>query len=266
MTGSWIWWLKAEDKQQAVLKSAEEFAIECAILKVHASEVMDYVVDEGVQIYGGMGFSADAPMERAYRDARITRIYEGTNEINRMLLVGMLIKRAAKGQLALFDHAKGIAKELMSLPNFGNDSLGLLSTEKKVLQNLKKATLMLLGKAAQTFGSALQDQQEIMLRLADMVIEVYVAESALLRAEKLVGTKGEAEATAYLNMSRVYLYEAVEKVATAGREAVMAFADGDDLQILLMGLKRFTRPYIVNTKTLRTEIADEMLAQGKYCF
>ncbi len=255
-----------EDKQQAVLKSAEEFSIECAILKVHGSEVMDYIVDEGVQIYGGMGFSADAPMERAYRDARITRIYEGTNEINRMLLVGMLVKSALKGKLPLFDHAKGIAKELMSLPSFGNEALGLLSKEKQVLQNLKKATLMILGKAAQTFGASLQNEQEVLMRLADMIIEVYVTESAMLRAEKLVGMKGEAEATPYLNMSRVYLYEAVEKVAAAGREAAMTFADGDDLQLLLMGLKRFTKPYIVNTKNLRTEIADQMLEAGKYCY
>ncbi len=252
------------DKQEATLKGVEEFAIEAAIMKVHGSEVLDYIVDEGVQVYGGMGFSADAPMERAYRDSRITRIYEGTNEINRMLLVGMILKRAAKGQLDFFQHAMAVAKELMSMPGFDQAEIGLLSEEKEALRKLKKAVLMVAGKAAQDMGPAINEQQEILLKIADMIIEVYAAESALLRTEKLVATQGEAAAQLQLNAVRVYLYEAIEKVGAAGREAIMAFADGDALQMLMMGMKRFTRPLTLNTVKLRREIAEMMLKENKY--
>jgi alkylation response protein AidB-like acyl-CoA dehydrogenase len=252
------------DKQEATLKGVEEFAIEAAIMKVHGSEVLDYVVDEGVQVYGGMGFSADAPMERAYRDSRITRIYEGTNEINRMLLVGMILKRAAKGQLDFFQHAMAVAKELMAMPSFGNASSGLLSEEKEALNKLKKAVLMVAGKAAQDMGHSINDQQEILLKIADMIIEIYAAESALLRAEKLATTNGEEAASLQLNAARVYLYETIEKVGAAGREAVMAFTDGDALQMLLMGIKRFTKPLSLNTVKLRREIAAKMLNENKY--
>lgn len=252
------------DKQEATLKGVEEFAIECAIMKVHGSEVLDYVVDEGVQVYGGMGFSADAPMERAYRDSRITRIYEGTNEINRMLLVGMILKRAAKGQLDFFQHAMAVAQELMAMPGFDKPDTGLLATEKEALGKLKKAVLMVAGKAAQDMGQAINDQQEMLLKIADMIIEIYAAESALLRAEKLASIQGEAAAQLQLNAARVYLYEAIEKVGAAGREAIMAFADGDTLQMLLMGMKRFTRPLPINTVKLRREIAEQMLNGNKY--
>jgi alkylation response protein AidB-like acyl-CoA dehydrogenase len=252
------------DKQQAYLKGVEEFAIEAAIMKVHGSEVLDYVADEGVQVYGGMGFSADAPMERAYRDSRICRIYEGTNEINRMLLVGMILKRAAKGELAFFDHAKAVAKELMSMPSFGQDDSGFFSKEKEALSKMKKAVLMVAGKAAQDFGDALTHQQEILLKLADMIIETYVAESALLRAEKLMQAQGEEVAALPIAAAQVYLYEAVEKVGAAGREAIMAFADGDEMQVLMMGIKRFCRPMNTNTVALRREIAKKMLAENSY--
>lgn len=252
------------DKQQATLKGVEEFAIEAAIMKVHGSEALDYVVDEGVQVYGGMGFSADAPMERAYRDSRITRIYEGTNEINRMLLVGMILKRAAKGQLDFFQHAMAVAKELMSMPSFEKSESSLLSTEKEALAKLKKAVLMVAGKAAQDMGPAINDHQEILLKIADMIIEVYTAESAILRAEKLVLTQGEAESQLQLNAARVNLYEAVEKVGAAGREAIMAFVDGDALQMMLTGMKRYTRPLQINTVKLRREIAAKMLSENKY--
>lgn len=254
------------DKSEAILKGVEQFAIECAIMKVHGSEVLDYVVDEGVQVYGGMGFSADAPMERAYRDARITRIYEGTNEINRMLLVGMMLKRALKGELDLMRPAKAIAEELVSLPSFESDFEGFFAEEKQALKNLKKAILMVAGKAVQDLGAKLNEDQEVLMNLADMLIEVYAAESTLLRTEKLATEQGEAAVQPQINMARIYLYEAVEKVGAAGREAIMSFAQTDDLKILLMGLKRFTKPFIINPKVLRREIADYLIEKNDYPF
>ena len=254
------------DKSEAILKGMEQFAIECAIMKVHASEVLDYVVDEGVQVYGGMGFSADAPMERAYRDARITRIYEGTNEINRMLLVGMMLKRAMKGELDLMGPAKAVAGELVSLPSFENEFEGFFAEEKRVLKNLKKAILMVAGKAVQDLGARLNEDQEVLMNLADMLIEVYAAESTLLRTEKLVAQRGESAASPYIHMAQVYLYEAVEKVGAAGREAILSFAQADDRKMLLMGLKRFTKTYEINPKALRREIAAHLIEQNEYPF
>ncbi len=254
------------DKQSAVLKGVEQFAIEAAIMKVHGSEILDYVTDEGVQIYGGMGFSADAPMERAYRDARISRIYEGTNEINRMLTVGMIMKRALKGQLDLLTPAKEVANELMSLPDFGDENGEQFAAEKKSLKNLKKAILMVAGKAAQDLGPKLNDEQELLIQLADMIIEVYVAESTLLRTEKLIMQRGEAAVAAQIAMTQVYLTEAVDKVWLAGKEAIAAFASDDDLTMLMMGLKRFTKSPVVNVAKLRRQIAAEMIEREQYCF
>jgi alkylation response protein AidB-like acyl-CoA dehydrogenase len=254
------------DKQSAVLKGVEQFAIEAAIMKVHGSEVLDYVTDEGVQIYGGMGFSADAPMERAYRDARISRIYEGTNEINRMLTVGMIFKRALKGQLDLLGPAQAVASELMSLPDFGDAPEGLFAVEKKTLSNLKKAVLMVAGKAAQDLGSRLNDEQELMMNLADMIIEVYVAESTLLRTEKLITQRGEAAVAGQVAMTQSYLNAALDKVWLAGKEAIATFASDDDLTMLMMGLKRFTKAPAINVTKLRRQIAAELIEQGRYCF
>ncbi len=254
------------DKQTAVLKGVEQFAIECAIIKVHASEILDYVVDEGVQVFGGMGFSADAPMERAYRDARIARIYEGTNEINRMLLVGMILKRALKGQLDLLGPAKEVAGELMSLPSFGDEDTGFLAAEKKTLGKLKKAILMVAGKAAQDLGNRLNEEQELLMALADMVIEVYVAESTLLRTEKLASMKGEDAVKAHLAATRVYLSDAADKVWLAGKQAIASFAQDDDQTMLMMGLKRFTKTALVNTTGLRRELAAQLVDQEKYFF
>lgn len=253
------------NESEAKLKGTEQFAIECAITKVHGSEALDYVVDEGVQIYGGMGFSEDAPMARHYRDSRIARIYEGTNEINRMLLVGMTMKRAMKGQLNLLGPAMAVAKELTSLPSF-DEPEGVLAQEKKVIASLKKAILMVAGKFAQDRGAKMDADQEVMMNIADMVIEVYAAESALLRAEKLVGLKGEAAAEVYLKMARVYLYGAVDRVGQAGREAVLSFCEGDDLKLLQMGLKRFTKNLTLNPMALRREIAAVLIEEGKWCF
>lgn len=254
------------DKQSAVLKGVEQFAIEAAMMKVHGSEVIDFVVDEGVQIYGGMGFSADAPMERAYRDARIARIYEGTNEINRMLTLGMIMKRAMKGQLDLLGPAKEVANDLMSLPDFGDESDELFAQEKKTVANLKKAVLMVSGKAAQDLGQQLNEEQEVLMSLADMVIELYVAESTLLRAEKVAQIKGESAARPHILAAQVYLSEATDKIWLAGKEAIAAFAEDDDQTMLMMGLKRFTKTALVNTKKLRRELAEELIDREKYFF
>jgi alkylation response protein AidB-like acyl-CoA dehydrogenase len=250
-------------KGEAQLKALEQFAIECALLKVHGSEVLDFVVDEGVQVYGGMGFSADAPMERAYRDSRIARIYEGTNEINRMLMVGMVVKRAMKGELNLLGPAMAVGKELMSIPSFETpDHSQLFAAEKEVLVRLKKALLMVAGKAAQTYGPKLNDEQEILMNLADMAIEIYAAESAILRAEKVAGMRGQEAADLRIKMAKAYLYEAVDKVAVAGKEAVASLAQGDEQRVMVMGLKRFTKVELFDIKSLRREIADAILENG----
>jgi alkylation response protein AidB-like acyl-CoA dehydrogenase len=252
---------------EAKLKGVEQFAIECAITKVHGSEVLDYVVDEGVQIYGGMGYSADAPMERAYRDSRINRIFEGTNEINRLLIVDMLLKRAMKGEIDLMGPATAVAKEIMSIPDFGDqDDEAPFAKEKKVLQNLKKAALMIAGAAVQKFMMKLSHEQEILMDVADMIIEIYAAESALLRVEKLTGLNGEASVALPKDMALVYLHEAVDRINSAGRSAITSFAEGDELRVMLMGLKRFTKIDPMNLKDARRRIADAMLAENKNIF
>jgi len=252
---------------EAKLKAMEQFAIECAIAKVHGSEVLDYIVDQGVQVYGGMGYSADAPMERAYRDARISRIYEGTNEINRMLMVGMVLKRAMKGEINLFEPAMAVASELVSVPSFESiDTSELFAMEKDLVYKLKKVFLMVGGKAAMALQDRIEDEQEIMMNLADVMIEIYAAESVLLRTEKLVHLRGEAACEAQIAMAKIYLYEAIDKVEAAAKEAIVSFAKGDEQKVLLMGLKRFTKPDFINTKDLRRQIADVMIAEGKYPF
>jgi alkylation response protein AidB-like acyl-CoA dehydrogenase len=255
------------DESEAKLKGVEAFAIECAIAKIHGSEVLDYVVDQGVQIYGGMGYSADAPMERAYRDARISRIYEGTNEINRMLMVGMLLKRAMKGEINLFEPAMAVSAELIGVPSFESiDTSELFAAEKDVLKRLKKVFLMVGGKAAMALQDKIEDEQEVMMNLADVMIEIYASESALLRAEKLVGMKGEEACQYQIAMAQIYLSEAVDKIAVAAKEAIGSFTKGDEQKVMLMGLKRYTKADLVDTKTLRRQIADHMIEQGKYPF
>jgi alkylation response protein AidB-like acyl-CoA dehydrogenase len=252
---------------EAKLKALEQFAIEAAIAKVHGSEVLDYVVDQGVQVYGGMGYSADAPMEKAYRDARISRIYEGTNEINRMLMVGMLLKRAMKGEINLFEPAMAVANELTSVPSFETiDTSELFASEKEVIKKLKKVFLMVGGKAAMALADKIESEQEVMMNLADIMIEIYAAESAILRTEKLVSQRGEDSCKPQIAMAQVYLFEAVEKIQTAAKEAIASFTKGDEQKVMLMGLKRFTKADLVNTKELRREIADYMIEKGKYPF
>lgn len=255
------------DESEAKLKGVEAFAMECAIAKIHGSEVLDYVVDQGVQVYGGMGYSAEAPMERAYRDARIARIYEGTNEINRMLMIGMLLKRAMKGEINLFEPAMAVSAELTSVPSFETiDTSELFASEKETIKKLKKVFLMVGGKAAMALQDKIEDEQEIMMNLADVMIEIYAAESAILRAEKLVGIKGESACTHQIAMCQVYLAEAVDKINAAAKEAIASFTKGDEQKVMLMGLKRFTKADLVNTKALRRQIADYMIEQGKYPF
>ncbi|WP_432710507.1 acyl-CoA dehydrogenase family protein [Pedobacter sp.] len=254
------------EENKAKLKSTEQFAVECAILKVWGSEALDYVVDEGVQIYGGMGFSADAPMDRAYRDARINRIFEGTNEINRLLTVDMMLKRAMKGELDLMTPATAVAGELMSIPDFSEEDDTLFAAEKKIITNLKKATLMVAGAAVQKLMMSLSKEQEILMNIADMASYVYVAESVMLRTEKLVSMKGEEACAGQLNMMRIYFMEAVEGVHKAGKEALWAFAEGDELRMMMVGLRRFTKMEAYNVKDLRQKVAQEMIAANKYCY
>ncbi len=253
-------------KEKATIEGAREFSVEAAILKVNGSEVLDYVVDEGVQVYGGMGYSAEAPMERAYRDSRINRIFEGTNEINRMLTVDMMLKKAMKGELDLMGPAMKVAQELMSIPDFSTPDISLFAAEKKYLQNFKKAVLMVAGSAAQKLMMNLAKEQEILMNIADMLIEVYVAESLLLRVEKLVGLKGEAAAQAQLSMLKVYFYDAADRINKAGKDALNSFAEGDEHRMMLMGLKRFTKVEAINVKEERRKIAAQLIEANKYCF
>lgn len=254
------------DEAKAKLKGTEQFAVEAAILKVHASEVLDYVSDEGVQIYGGMGYSAEAPMDRAYRDSRINRIFEGTNEINRMLTVDMMLKRAMKGELDLMGPAQKVAGELMSIPDFGADEKSLFSDEKKYITNFKKAILMVAGSAVQKLMANLAKEQEILMNLADMIIELYVCESLQLRVEKLVGKRGEEACKEQLDIMRVYLNDAADRIHKSGKEAINSYTDGDEQRIMLMGLKRFTKTAPINSTAARRSIAAKLISENKYCY
>ena len=255
------------DHQEAHLKGIEEYAIECSIVKVLGSETIQYCSDEGIQIYGGMGYSADAPMEAAYRDARIARIYEGTNEINRMLLVGMILKKAMKGELDIMTPAMKVASDLMSIPSFEKaDESVLFEVEKEHIKKLKKTILMTAGKAAQHFAMEIEKEQEVLMNLADMVIDVYTAESAILRAEKLALKDGEEKAQHQIVMSKLFLYSSIKNCQRCGEEVILSFTEGDEQRMLLMGLKRFTKGYTINPKNLRRNIADKLIEENRYCF
>lgn len=258
---------KGASHNEALLAAAEEYAIECAILKFVGSEVLDYVVDETVQIHGGYGFSEEYPAARAYRDSRINRIFEGTNEINRLLTVDMLVRKAMGGKVDLMTPAMAVQKELMSVPSFGSDDNGeLFAAEKKALANAKKAILMTAGAAFQKLMQKLKEEQEVVMDIADMIAYVFTAESALLRAEKIQTLKGEAEAELYVAMARVYLSDALEKVNIHGKHALAAFTEGDEQRIMLMGLKRYTKFETVNTKALRRQIAAKIIDANQYPF
>ncbi len=254
------------EEAKAKLKSVEQFAIECAIIKVWCSEMLDYVVDEGVQIYGGMGYSAEAPMERAYRDSRINRIFEGTNEVNRLLVVDMLLKRAMKGELDLMGPAQAVVGELMAIPDFGEEDTTPFAAEKKIIANLKKAGLLVAGAAVQKLMMSLSKEQEILMNIADIIGYVYVAESVLLRTEKLYHSQGEEATSLQTDMARVYLYSAIDKVNVAAKEALYSFGEGDELNMMLVGLRRFTKAQPFNVKDARQRIARKLIEENKYCF
>jgi alkylation response protein AidB-like acyl-CoA dehydrogenase len=254
--------------QEAELKGVEEFAIECSILKVAVSEDVQHCADEGIQVYGGMGFSEDTPMESAWRDARIARIYEGTNEINRMLSVGMLIKKAMKGQVDLLGPAMKVQEELMGIPSFDTpDYSELFSEEKEMIGKLKKAFLMVAGGAIQKFGTDLEAHQQLLMAAADMLIEIYMAESTVLRTEKLAKKQGETNVQEQIAMARLYLYQAVDIVTQKGKEGIVSFAEGDEQRMMLMGLRRFTKyTNMPNVVGLRETITAKLVAENKYCF
>jgi hypothetical protein len=254
--------------EQSELEAFTEYAIECAILKVYASEVSQYVSDEGIQIFGGMGFSKDAPMESAWRDARITRIYEGTNEINRLLTVAMLLKKAMKGQLDLMTPAMAVGKSLMEIPSFEvPDFSEPLSEEKQMIGKLKKAFLMVAGKAVEKFGLELEQQQQLILCAAEIMIEIYLAESAVLKADKLIRKFPDKDSQAQQAMASLQLFHAVEIVNSYGKEAIAYMVEGDERRIMLMGLKRFTKyinhPDLID---LRKTVAEKVVAENSYCF
>lgn len=252
---------------KAKLKATELFAVEAAIVKVHASEVLDYVVDEGVQIYGGMGYSAEAPMDRAYRDSRINRIFEGTNEINRMLTVDMLLKKAMKGQLDLMTPAQNVVKELTSIPDFGAaEEDGLFSGEYKYIKGFKKAILMTAGAAVQKLMMQLAKEQEVIMYLSDMLIELYASESVLLRVDQLVRSQGDTGNEEKIAIAKTYIFDAASRIYQAGRNAINAFAEGDEKRMMLMGLKRFTKTEEFNTVAARRSIAEKIIKENKYTY
>ena len=254
----------APDSAKQTLKAIEEYAVECSIIKVWASEMLDYVVDETMQIYGGYGFVEEYPAERAYRDARINRIFEGTNEINRLIITGFLLKRAMSGQLALMPAIKQIMDEVLSGPSAGEEGEGPLAEEQKLLASAKKLGLFVAGAATQKYMQAIQDQQEIMGAIADIVMEVYAMESALLRTSKLVSTKGESAASMPLAMTRLYMSRAMEKVESAARRIIAAVAEGDMLRTQLSILRRLAKHDPYNTIGLQQQIATSVIQRGKY--
>ena len=253
--------------QEAELKGVEEYAIECSILKVAVSEDIQNCSDEGIQIFGGMGFSADTPMEAAWRDARIARIYEGTNEINRMLAVGMLVKKAMKGHVDLLGPATAVGQELLGIPSFDTpDYSETLSEEKAMVAKLKKVFLMVAGAAVQKFGPDLEQHQQLLMASADILIEIYMAESAVLRAEK-TAKNGGANAEYQVAMAQLYLYHSVDIVIQRAKEGIVSFAEGDEQRMMLMGLKRFTKyQNMPNVVALRTMIAEKVTAENTYPF
>jgi alkylation response protein AidB-like acyl-CoA dehydrogenase len=254
------------DKEKATLKGIETFAPECAILKVVGSECVDYCVDEGVQIYGGMGYSAESRVERGYRDSRINRIFEGTNEINRLLTVDMILKKGMKGELDLMTPAMAVANELMSVPDFEEPSSELFAEEKKYIKNFKKAILMVAGTAVQKLMTSLSKEEEILMNAADMINDTYVAESVLLRVEKMAKKYGEDKVGVYIDIVKTYIFDAADRIRKSGNDALMAFVDEDELKMMLMGMKRFTKVAPFNTKEARQRIALKAIEKNEYNF
>lgn len=254
------------DKEKATLKGIEMFAPECAILKVAGSECLDYVVDEAVQIHGGMGYSAESAVERAYRDARINRIFEGTNEINRMLTVDLVLKRAMKGELDLMGPAQEVANELMSIPDFGDAPEGVFAEEYKALAGFKKTILMVAGSAVQKLMQTLAKEQEVLMNIADLSIDTYMAESVLLRVDKMIAMKGEEACKDEIAIVKTYFYDMADKINKSAKDAINAFAGGDEAKMMLMGLRRFTKIEGFNSKEARQQIAQRVIEAGEYNF
>ena len=251
----------------AKMRAIEEYSAECSIIKVALSEYCDYLADEMVQIYGGYGYSADYPAERAYRDSRINRIFEGTNEINRMLIPGRLMKSALSGKLALLPAAQALMDEILTPQIAGfDDDEGLLAAEQKLAKNAKKVGLMTLGTAAQKYMMKLGDQQEILIGIADVIMDAYAMESAILRAQKLAASQGEEAAARYIDMTRVFCNDAVERIEARAKNTLAGMAEGDELRTLLAALRRFTKLTPVNTIAARQRIADVMIDANKYVY
>lgn len=250
---------------EAKLKGIEEYAIECAILKVHGSDLMAFIADQGVQIFGGMGFSADAPMDAAYRDARISRIYEGTNEINSMLIVNMLLKKALTGKLDLMRPAMAVAQELMAIPDFGSLELdSLLAEEKKTLENFKKTFLLVAGAGVQKLGEKLADEQELLIEVAKIAMEIWAFESTILKTEKLIRKNGATNHQNHLVACTLYMHYATDIISKAAKEAIYAITEGDEQRMMLLGVKRFTKLQPANLKDLRRKLADSIIENNAY--
>lgn len=252
------------EKEKATLKGIEQFAAECAVLKVAGSECLDYVVDEAVQIFGGMGYSAESSVERAYRDARINRIFEGTNEINRMLTVDMILRRAMKGELDLMGPAMKVAGELMSIPEAVDAGEGELAGEYAMLEGFKKAILMVAGAAVQKLMQTLSKEQEVLMNIADISIWTYQAESVLLRVDKMIQSKGAEASKVQIAIAKTYFYDTADRIAKAAKDAIFSFAEGDEARMMLMGLKRFTKTDNFNPKEARQVIATHLIEAGYY--
>jgi alkylation response protein AidB-like acyl-CoA dehydrogenase len=256
---------EGKDFSAAILGAADEYAIECAFLKVHGSEVLDYCVDEAVQIHGGMGYSEETQVAGAYRDARINRIFEGTNEINRLLTVDQLLKRAMSGKIDMMSAAMAVQKELMAVPDFGTgEDEGVLTNELKAVRNIKKAILLVAGAAVQKLMTKLKHEQEILMNIADMIIDLYAAESSVLRLQKKIDTVGEASADLEILIVKTFISDAVERVNINGKHALQSFAEGDELRMMLMGLKRYTKLDPFNTKNARRAIAAKVSENQGY--
>ena len=254
------------EKGEATLKGIADFAPECAMMKVLGSEVLDLVIDEAVQVHGGMGYSAETRVERGYRDARINRIFEGTNEINRMLTVDMILKKAMKGELDLMTPAMAVANELTGIPEFGDTPSDIYEKHLGYIKNFKKATLMVAGSAAQKLMMSLAKEQEILMGIADMAVWTYTAESMVLRAQKVAAHQGAEAAALPTDMMQTYLYWAADRINMAGKEALMGFAEGDELKMMLMGMKRFTKVDPFNTKEARRRVAQALIDKNGYAF
>lgn len=257
---------EGNDKGKAELEALRQYAIECSIAKVIGSEALDYVVDEGVQIYGGMGYSAETPVERAYRDSRINRIFEGTNEINRMVMVGELLKRAMKGEIDVLGPAMDVAKELTGIPDFGTPTQDYFELKKTAIKNFKKALLMVAGAAAQKYQEKLEQEQELLFAAADILMLIYAVESFTLRVEKLEQIRGKERVSILKDMLDVFVYDSAAQIKKFGDDAVHSFAEGNERMGMLMGMKRFTKVDGVNVTAARRRIADKMIDDGKYSF